>query len=151
LQEGPPPVDLEPPAAGGPDQSRRVEGSLALTGLNAAGTTSLPGYDFSGLLELVGDDLDFLAEVVTLFELDSGRLLAEIRVATTGPGGDALERPAHALKGSLSYFGASEAIDLCRRLEAIGSGLEAGDARDLERDLSREIALLRHELARLAP
>jgi HPt (histidine-containing phosphotransfer) domain-containing protein len=122
-----------------------------MTILSTSDTRPGPGFDLSPLLELVGDDVEFLAELLTLFDLDSARLVAEVR-RTVGPGGAALERSAHTLKGLLSHFGESTALELCRRLEARGAGRESTEANALAEAeaLAAEVAAIRQILGRLA-
>ena len=120
-----------------------------MTGIELPGNQARPGFDPSSLLELVGDDRAFLDEFVVLFDQDAVRLTSEIRRALAVGDGDALERSAHALKGMLSHFGESDALEHSRRLEDLGSRRELEGAESIESALLVEIALIQQSLARL--
>ena len=108
-----------------------------------------PGFDVDSLLELVGDDVDFLIEIASLFEKDASRLLSEIRRAAGQLDGEGLERAAHALKGLVSHFGETKALDVCATLERLGLERAPEGAEALSEDLTIEIALIRSGLEQL--
>src|SRR5207248_10364829 len=62
--------------------------------------------DRAAILARVEGDTTLLREVTDLFLEDAPRLLAEIRDAISRKDAKALERAAHALKGSIANFGA---------------------------------------------
>lgn len=120
-----------------------------MPGIVQPGNQARPGFDPSTLLELVGDDRAFLDEFIALFDQDAVRLASEIRRALAGGDGEALERSAHSLKGMLSHFGQSDALEFSRRLEALGSRRDLEGAEAIESALLVEIALIQESLARL--
>ena len=120
-----------------------------MPGSVVSGNQARPGFDPSSLLELVGGDREFLDEFIVLFEQDAARLVLEIRRAVAGADGAALERSAHSLKGMLSHFGESAALELSRRLEALGAGRDLAGAEEIESALLGEIGLIQESLARL--
>jgi PAS domain S-box-containing protein len=90
--------------------------------------------DRGALLGSVGGDEALLAEVVTLFRTDSGRLLEEISAALQRGDARAVERAAHTLKGSVRFFGAAAAAEAALGLERMGrSGDLAGGREALAR------------------
>jgi PAS domain S-box-containing protein len=72
------------------------------------------------LFARVSGDLELLREIVVLFLEHSPQLLARIRRAIGLGDNTSLARAAHALKGSVSTFGVSEAADAARQLELMG-------------------------------
>jgi HPt (histidine-containing phosphotransfer) domain-containing protein len=108
-----------------------------------------PGFDPTLLLEIVGDDLAFLDEFVALFHQDVRRLEIQIREALERLDDADLERAAHSLKGMLSHFGETRALELAAQLEDLGSRSELGAAGKLASALIAEVELIRAGLERL--
>jgi two-component system sensor histidine kinase/response regulator len=77
-------------------------------------------FDQSATLAHVEGDWELLAELVELSISESGNLLDEIRQSIAGADCSGLQRSAHALKGAAGNFGATQVIDLARRLEEMG-------------------------------
>jgi HPt (histidine-containing phosphotransfer) domain-containing protein len=70
-----------------------------------------------------------VAQLVALFLRETPAQLADIRAALESGGAPALERAAHALKGSAGTLGAYALRDLCAQLEDLAdSGTLAGAA-----------------------
>ena len=99
------------------------------------------------VLARVGGDTGLLGELARLFLDDSPRLMQEINDAISHGDGLRLERAAHALKGSVSIFAASAAVEAASRLETIGSTGDLGGAHDACGQLEKEIAVLTSALA----
>ena len=102
-------------------------------------------------LARVGGDTQLLAEISALFLQDLPRGLGELRKAVAARDAAAIERHAHALKGSVSNFGAHEARDAAQDLEtqARTNSLATIDA-SLSK-LEHALSLLRPELESLTP
>lgn len=79
------------------------------------------------LLSRVGGDLELLKEVIVLFRDDCPRLMQAIREGLQNGDFNAVNRGAHALKGSASNFDAADVTDLAHLIEAraLGGDLEA--------------------------
>src|SRR5439155_3440802 len=73
--------------------------------------------DRQAILARVEGDTALLSEVIDLFIADAPRLLAEIKESLRRNDSQALERAAHALKGSIGNFGAATAHDANLQLE----------------------------------
>jgi HPt (histidine-containing phosphotransfer) domain-containing protein len=102
----------------------------------------------------VGGDAQLFAELADLFVQDAPRRLADIREALRRRDAPALERAAHALKGSAANFGAKDTVAAAATLESLGRGgdIEGGEAvyADLERAMSRLLDALAAPPARKA-
>jgi PAS domain S-box-containing protein len=114
-----------------------------------------PSIDRSALDEIRamqgegGDDV--LSELIRLYLQDSPRSLTAIREAIANDDPTGLERSAHALKGSCSYFGARRLANICAELEDMGLRKRLEGAKSLEVQLDSEAhcvsGLLNEELA----
>jgi CheY-like chemotaxis protein len=100
--------------------------------------------DQEWLLARVGGDAGLLSELVDLFLLEYPRLLDTLGEAVTKEDAPTLIEAAHALKGSLAYFGDSAALEAVSQLEAMGN---TGNLVDSPRALDRLVV----ELDRLGP
>jgi PAS domain S-box-containing protein len=107
-------------------------------------------FNLATALARVEGDRELLQRVAQMFCDQSGALLAQIRAALTRGEGAALERAAHKLKGSVSYFGAQGAVAAAQRLEAMGHGGEITAATAAYTELERELARLRRALTELS-
>jgi len=76
--------------------------------------------DWATMLNCVDGDLELLHKLVEVFWEDCPRMLSDIRKALDARSSKALLSAAHALKGSLSYFGANSALQAALRLEILG-------------------------------
>jgi two-component system, sensor histidine kinase and response regulator len=95
-------------------------------------------------LARVGGDPQLLAEIAALFLSDLPRALGEIRNAVAAGDAAAIERHAHALKGSVANFGAQEARTAAQDLET--------KARTTSLDtIDESLAKLEHALDQLRP
>jgi HPt (histidine-containing phosphotransfer) domain-containing protein len=100
--------------------------------------------DESVALTRVGGDAELLCEVIGLFLDDYPQSLEKIREALNTGDPSGVEQHAHSLKGSVSIFGAQEAIDAAFSLEKQG---RSGDLTAAPTGLER----LEHALASLKP
>jgi PAS domain S-box-containing protein len=88
-------------------------------------------FDPAVVLKRVEGDRELLREVVTLFFEDTPRLLADIRNAISCSDGNALQRSAHTLKGSVGNFGARAALEAALSLEQMGRNLDFARATEV--------------------
>ena len=103
-------------------------------------------FDRKQTLTSVDGDLELLGEVVGLFLADYPETIAEIDSAINEGDAVRLNRAAHALKGSVSNFGASKAYDLALRLEMMGKKMELTGTRTVFPSLVEEMQRLKKAL-----
>jgi two-component system sensor histidine kinase/response regulator len=99
-------------------------------------------FDPAAVLKRVDGDRELLAEIAGLFFEDTPRLLSEVRNAITCADGEALERSAHTLKGSVGNFGARSAFDAAFNLEQMGRNGDFARADQVFGQLEHQISLL---------
>jgi HPt (histidine-containing phosphotransfer) domain-containing protein len=102
------------------------------------------------LLESVENDAEFLKAVIGIFLADCPGMLVEIRVAVAARDANRVMSASHALKGSVSFFGAQCAVDAARILESMGSQEELEGADEALCLLEREMALVVFALEEIA-
>ena len=127
------PAGAVPPSIGAPVPAvneRRVEGA----------------FDPDWLLARVEGDRELLRKMIGLFCAQASKLLPDIRGAGERGDGQALERYAHKLKGSMGIFGATAAVETAGRLEIMGRNGEFARAEQASADLEHEVARLREAL-----
>jgi CheY-like chemotaxis protein/HPt (histidine-containing phosphotransfer) domain-containing protein len=105
-------------------------------------TKVILSFDPNVVLRRVDGDRDLLREVAGLFFEDTPRLLAEVHNAITRGDGNALERSAHTLKGSVGNFGARVASEAAHRLEQMGRQGDFAHASETFAELEGQITLL---------
>jgi HPt (histidine-containing phosphotransfer) domain-containing protein len=88
-----------------------------------------------------------LQEVIQLFYAETPELLTAIRAAITRGDSQALQRAAHALKGTVRSFGAQAAGEAALRLEMMGRGGDLTQAAPACTVLEQEVANLERALA----
>lgn len=93
--------------------------------------------DIKELLEIMDNDEELLRECFDDFVTDSGEMLDAIKVAINTDNPDALEKTAHAFKGSLKYLAALQAAKIALQLEDMG---RTGRMSDAENTLKRLMA-----------
>jgi two-component system, sensor histidine kinase and response regulator len=99
--------------------------------------------DVVGTLRRLGGDTDLFRQFIQVYEEDRAELLAALQRAVSERNAQALERPAHSLKGLVANFGAPDATSVAQRLEQMGrQGQIEGAAEALQE--------LEHELVRLS-
>jgi two-component system sensor histidine kinase/response regulator len=79
-----------------------------------------PALDEAAVLAYVGGDRELLGELLAIFLEDGPGQLQALRDAVAGTDPVALMRAAHTLSGSLRVLGATAALALVGRLEALG-------------------------------
>jgi HPt (histidine-containing phosphotransfer) domain-containing protein len=85
--------------------------------------------------------------VAGIFQEECPRLLGEMRRALGARDRIALQRAAHALKGSVSNFGAPHATAAAARLEDAARSAPLDELRDLSRVLETEVHRLQDALS----
>ena len=110
------------------------------------------GYalDRTKMLERIGGDRDLLKEVAGIFVSECPRMISDIRNAVKDGDAEALQKAAHALKGSVSNFAAEAAVQAAQRLEMMGRTRAMSDASHAFKELEREIDRVREGLSALA-
>jgi two-component system sensor histidine kinase/response regulator len=114
-----------------------------------ATSTIRTGIDRELALSRVGGDTELLNEIAVLFLDDYPKLLEELRIASERGDARAIERTAHSLKGSVSNFGASAAVEAAFTLENMGRAQELGDIQASLRALEQALEALRPQLEAL--
>ena len=108
-----------------------------------------PMIDRKVALSRVGGDIELLKEIAVLFLETYPEVLQEIRSATELGDGQALERSAHGLKGSVANFGAAAAVEAALMLENMGRTRQLQQATQGLRNLEVALSALRPELEAL--
>ena len=106
--------------------------------------------DWAALLARVGGDMEPLAELVRLFLDTYPRTLSEVREAVARADPEAVERAAHSLKGSVSYFTAKGAFEAALSLEKMGRENNLRDVQAACATLENEMRRLHQELIAFA-
>lgn len=120
---------------------------------NAAAPEAKPAgstIDFAAVLAGIGGDRRLLRRLAQLFLADCPKRLAEIRRAIGAGDAVALERAAHALKGSAGNFGVGNAFAAARQLEDMGREGKLAAAGEACAALESEMHGLSAELRKLA-
>ena len=105
--------------------------------------------DLQLALSRVGGDKQLLREIAVLFTEECPRAFAEIQEAVAGGDAAKLENAAHALKGSVSNFGARDAVAAAFRLEQMGRANQMSEAEEMLRQLESALSVVCAELATL--
>lgn len=101
------------------------------------------------LMARVQGDTEFLRELVTLFNAECPRLLAEIRKALTDHNAKALEMASHSLKGMVGNFAAQRAFDSALKMERLARAGELEGAEAALQQLEPQLVQLKSVLAAL--
>jgi two-component system, sensor histidine kinase and response regulator len=109
----------------------------------------LPFVDRAAVLERVGGDEALLSEIIEIFLDEYPWLVAEIGSSVERHDAGALERSAHALKGSVSNFGAPSATQAAFDLELMGRRNDLDLAPVVIETLKSELFALHSALTRL--
>jgi CheY-like chemotaxis protein len=98
------------------------------------------------ILKRVGGDEKLLRQMIATFLRDAPKRLAAIRLVLEKKDGNQLAAFAHALKGSVSIFGASSAHHKCEAMQRLGRAADFRQASDLYPQLQEDIAQLLEKL-----
>ena len=98
----------------------------------------------------VGGDEELLREVAALFLENESAMMDAIEEALAAQDAAAVELNAHSLKGSVSNFGADDAVEAALAIESAGRAKDLSLARERFARLRETMRDLRPELERLA-
>ena len=107
---------------------------------------ALPGASFAELVVRVGGDEKLLKRMIQTFLRDTPKRVAGIAATIRKKNPEALASLAHALKGSISIFGAEEARKYSQELQEIGRSGDLSRAPEIAGLLKEEIAKLQVNL-----
>ncbi|MFQ5646119.1 MAG: response regulator [bacterium] len=103
-------------------------------------------FDRNAIMTRVNGNINLLLKIIGLFQEDCPKMLAEIRQAIEAGDSKALERSAHALKGSVSHFEAHASFEAALSLEKTGRNGDLSSAKDtlalLEKELETFVSVL---------
>ena len=105
--------------------------------------------DKAALLKRMDGDEELLYELIDLFLTNYPGMFSEIQKAVASNDSQAVMASAHALKGAVSNFLASEAQDAAFQLEKIGKSGDLAEAGDAVATLQKELARVESGLAAL--
>jgi HPt (histidine-containing phosphotransfer) domain-containing protein len=126
---------------------RLVPGAVPLSDMARAGVPSGVVFDQQATLARLQGDREMFQEVVQLFCAETPELLAAIRAAITRGDTQAVQRAAHALKGTVLSFGAQAAGEAALRVEVMGRDGDLTDAALACAVLEQEVVNLERALA----
>lgn len=106
--------------------------------------------DRKTLLERMDNDAEFLKTVIGIFLADYPGMLAAIRLAVAARDPTQVMNASHALKGSVSSFGANSAVEAARILESMGKQKKLEGVNEALCVLEREMALVLFALGEIA-
>jgi HPt (histidine-containing phosphotransfer) domain-containing protein len=106
--------------------------------------------DEGAVVRQFGGDAGLAGEVAGLFVEDAPRLLGELREAVGRGDARGVERAAHALKGSVGYFGVGAVTEAAAGLERMGREGELGGAGEALAGVEAGVRRLMGALAGLA-
>lgn len=106
--------------------------------------------DWDYAREAVGGSPELLQELVEIFFEEYPKLVAGIQSSLESETLPDLRRFAHTLKGSLRYFGKTEAGKLSSQLEEMARDEQTDDATEVFSQLQTELASLLPELTAFA-
>jgi PAS domain S-box-containing protein len=96
-----------------------IERAVAVQPSQADEPADNGGFDSTVVLARMDGDRELLKEIAGIFLADCPKMMTEIRAAIASSDADKLTRAAHALKGSVSNFGAQGAMVAARTLETM--------------------------------
>ncbi len=103
-------------------------------------------FDMDSALARIDGDRELLVEVVSLFQRECPKMLADVRDAIARCDAATLEREAHKFKGALGALSAAPAAEAARKLEAIAHRGDLAEAAEACRLLEAELTRLEPEL-----
>lgn len=100
-------------------------------------------------LSRVGGDQELLSEIAVLFLSEYPGQLAALSAAIEAGNATAVERAAHAIKGSMATFGAQPAVQAALQIEQAGRASNLSGVAELLANLQSRLETLHSELASL--
>jgi len=98
--------------------------------------------DRKALLESMENDAEFLIKVIGIFLADCPAMMGDIRTGVAARDSIRIMTASHALRGSVSQFGAKSAVEAARILESMGRQAKLEDIDKAFRVLERGMALV---------
>jgi CheY-like chemotaxis protein/HPt (histidine-containing phosphotransfer) domain-containing protein len=95
--------------------------------------------DQSAILGRVGGNTKLLTQLATAFRTDCARMTAEIQDALREGDAGKIRRPAHTIKGMVSFFAATSAVEATVRLETMAREGDLSRGGEVLATLTREI------------
>jgi two-component system, sensor histidine kinase and response regulator len=111
--------------------------------------TPVKTLEGSALLERFGGDRELLGELARIFLDDYPRRMSAIKAGVEQRDAASLQEAAHALRGSVANFGATQAVDAALRLEMMGRGWNLTGVDEAFADLQLTMEKLNTELGAL--
>jgi PAS domain S-box-containing protein len=105
-----------------------------------------PAFDHVAALERTDGSVELLREVAGLFQEECPRLIGEMQRAVSRSDALAVQRAAHALKGSVSHFGAPRAAAAAASREEAARSAPMDELRDRSRVVEVEVRRLQEAL-----
>jgi len=102
------------------------------------------------LLESLENDAEFLKTVIGIFLADCPGMLASIRAGVGAHDPHKVMNASHALKGSVSVFGAKSAVEAAQTLESMGKQENLEGVNEALCMLEQEMALVLFALEEIA-
>jgi HPt (histidine-containing phosphotransfer) domain-containing protein len=93
--------------------------ALARGSTRVANGPAATAFDYEAVLRSIGGDERLLAEMAALFAVECPKYMQAIKEAIARHDAAALERAAHAIRGSMNYFGAPAAAAALDELETM--------------------------------
>jgi two-component system sensor histidine kinase/response regulator len=127
-----------------------IERAVLVPAATEVEPTNAPLLDRRALMERLEGDAGLLAEIVDLFLKSAPGMMRDIQEGLARRDAGALERAAHALKGSVANFGARAAFEAALRMERLAQEGDLTGARAAWAPLEKEVVRLKRALAKLA-
>lgn len=109
-----------------------------------------PVVEREALLESTENDAEFLKAVIEIFLTSCPGMMEQIRAAVVACDSTRVMSASHALRGSVSFFGAKSAVEAARNLESMGKQGKLEGASESLRVLEREITAVTLALEEIA-
>lgn len=106
---------------------------------SSTGWQAVDAVDFKSALARLGGDEELMKEAAIMFLEEYPSLLSNIKSAFIDRDADSLELASHALKGSISNFGAAHACELAFKLEVMGREAKLDSNNNLVAALEAEV------------
>lgn len=109
---------------------------------------SKPVFDMDHAMEITDGDVEFLKELVEMFNAEFPEKLAGISRAINENNFKALDETAHSLKGSSGNLGLTRVYELALKLEKMGKGEDISGADETFKELEEELERFREFVSR---
>ena len=113
------------------------------------GETHTAAFDRNAALARVGGDVELLKELADLFREEWPRSVAQLQAALDRQDSKSVQNEAHGLKGAVSNFGPTPAVEAAFFLERLGRDARLGEVPQALAELEQALNTLQSELATL--